>query len=98
MKRGDIWAKERINGMTSEKLSQNILEELIAATGANDRGVKDGKNLAVIRTTQMPATLVELGFITNPEEREKMMTDSYREILAEAITKGILKSLEEMGL
>lgn len=86
------------NGMTSEKLSQNILEELIAATGANDRGVKDGKNLAVIRTTQMPATLVELGFITNPEEREKMMTDSYREILAEAITKGILKSLEEMGL
>lgn len=85
-------------GMTSRKLSQNILDELIKATGAKDRGVKDGRELAVVRTTEMPATLVELGFITNAEERQKMMSDSYRDTLAEAITKGILKSLTEMGL
>lgn len=87
-----------VNGMTSEKLSQNILDKLIAATGAKNRGVKDGKNLAVIHTTTMPATLVELGFITNPTEREKMMSDSYRETLAQAIADGILQSLDEMGL
>lgn len=85
-------------GMTSKKLSQNILDELIKATGANNRGVKDGKELAVIRTTEMPATLVELGFITNTEERQKMMSESYRDTLAEAIATGILKSLTEMGL
>lgn len=87
-----------VNGMTSTKLSQNILDKLIAATGAKNRGVKDGKNLAVIHTTTMPATLVELGFITNAQEREKMMSDSYRETLARAIADGILQSLDEMGL
>ncbi len=85
-------------GMTSAKLSKNILDALIDATDANDRGVKDGKNLAVIHRSEMPATLIELGFISNPDDREKMMSDHYREILAEAITEGILASLEEMGL
>lgn len=85
-------------GMTSARLSKNVLDAVIKATGAHNRGVKDGKNLAVIHTSQMPATLIELGFISNKEDREKMMTDSYREILAEAIAEGILKSLEEMGL
>lgn len=95
---GYLSGGSNINGMTSAKLSQNILDKLIAATGAKNRGVKDGKNLAVIHTTDMPATLVEVGFITNPAEREKMMSDAYREILAQAITDGILQSLDEMGL
>lgn len=85
-------------GMTSKKLSQNVLDALIEETEANDRGVKDGKGLAVIHTSEMPATLVELGFITNDAERENMMSDSYREKLADGIVKGILKSLKEMGL
>ena len=85
-------------GMTSKKLSENVLEGMIEETGANDRGVKDGKGLAVINSSEMPATLVELGFITNDKERENMMDDEYREKLAEGIVKGILKSLEEMGL
>ena len=85
-------------GMTSARLSENVLDAVIKATGAHDRGVKDGKNLAVIHRSVMPATLIELGFISNKEDRENMMTDSYREILAEAIAEGILKSLEEMGL
>ena len=85
-------------GMTSKKLSENILEALIEATDAVDRGVRDGKDLAVINSSLMPATLVELGFITNEEEREKMMSDEYRDLLAEGIANGILKSLEEMGV
>lgn len=86
------------NGMTSKILSQNIQDELIAATGAKDRGIKDGKNLAVIRTTQMPAALVEVGFITNAEDRQKMLDASYRDQLAEAVTQGVLKSFDEMGI
>ena len=85
-------------GMTSKKLSENVLEGLIEETDANDRGVKDGKGLAVVHTSEMPAALVELGFITNDEERENMMDDEYREKLAEGIVKGILKSLKQMGL
>lgn len=36
----------------------------------------------------MPAVLAELGFITNPAERAKLVTDSYQNKLAQGITEG----------
>ncbi len=95
---GFLTGGTEVNGMTSKQLSQNILDELISATGAKNRGVRDGSGLAVVRTSAMPATLVELGFITNADERLKMMSDEYRNILAQAIADGILKSLDQMGI
>ncbi|MBQ2696506.1 MAG: N-acetylmuramoyl-L-alanine amidase [Clostridia bacterium] len=86
------------NGMTSERLSEILLEELVDKTGAHKRGVKDGKSLAVINSTQMPATLIEIGFISNEEECEKMMTAAYRQKLAQAICDGVLRAFEEMDI
>ena len=50
------------------ELSEDILEGLTDATGYPDRGVFVRPSLYVLRKTNMPATLIELGFITNPEE------------------------------
>jgi len=86
------------NGMTSERLSEILLEELIDKTGAYERGVKDGKSLAVINSTKMPATLIEIGFISNEEECEKMMTEAYRQKLAQAVCDGVLRAFEEMEI
>ncbi len=86
------------NGMTSERLSEIMLESLIDETGAYNRGVKDGKTLAVINSTKMPATLIEIGFISNPEECAKMMTETYRQKLAQAIYNGVLAAFEEMEI
>ncbi len=86
------------NDMTSKRFSEIILEELIDQTGAHERGVKDGKTLAVINSTQMPATLVEIGFISNEEECELLMTEEYRQKLAQAICDGVLRAFEEMEI
>jgi len=86
------------NGMTSKRLSEILLEELIEGTGAHSRGVKDGRSLAVINSTKMPASLIEIGFISNPEECEKMMTESYRQTLAEAVCDAVLRAFEEMDI
>jgi len=42
--------------------------------------------------------LIEVGFISNTDEREKMFNDDYRQKLADGIAEGILKTLTEMGL
>ncbi|MBR6728768.1 MAG: N-acetylmuramoyl-L-alanine amidase [Clostridia bacterium] len=95
---GYLQAGSVSNGMTSERLSQIMLEELLEETGAYSRGVKDGKELAVINSTKMPATLIEIGFISNPEECEKMMQEAYRQKLAQAVCDGVLKAFEEMAI
>lgn len=55
----------------------------------NNRGVK-GANFCVLRSTKMPAVLVEVGFISNPLEASRLKLRSYRQKLAEAIAEGVL--------
>mgnify|MGYP005817056069 CR=1 FL=1 len=71
-----------------ERLGQCILDPLVAATGFRNRGIKYEK-FAVLRLTKMPAALVELGFITNPEQEQVMASWSYQETASTAIADGI---------
>jgi N-acetylmuramoyl-L-alanine amidase len=65
----------------------DILDNLTAVTGLRDRGVQARPGLYVLRKTQMPATLVELGFITNPGDAALMRDDPG--LFAEGIYRGI---------
>ena len=85
-------------GITDKNLAENIQKSVIKETGGYSRGVKDSTTLAVLRHSVMPSVLIEVGFISNEEEREKMFSESYRKKLAEGIAEGILKTLTEMGL
>jgi uncharacterized protein YjdB len=74
--------------LKSVTLTSLIQENMISYTGANDRGT-DGDTFAVIREAAMPATLLEMGFINNSSERQRLFTDSYQNQLAKAIADGI---------
>ncbi len=86
------------NGMTSQRLCDIMQENLIEKTGAHSRGVKDRKDLAVLNSTKMPATLIEMGFISNYEECTLLMTEAYRQEIAEAIAESVLEAFDEMGI
>ena len=53
------------------------------------RKVKE-ENYAVLRDTEIPAVLIETGFMTNAQERTQLVSLEYQELLAEAIADGIL--------
>ncbi len=80
-------ANERTNA--SKALSTYIQYRLLEAWNLRDRGVKT-KSFAVIRETSMPATLLELGFIDNEKDREKLMSSTERDRIAKYIAIGIL--------
>ena len=48
----------------------------------------------VCRYTQVPSILLELGFMTNVEERKKLASDNYQTELAKSVSRGIIKYLE----
>lgn len=73
---------------SSKKLAQAVLDHVIDNTKAKSRGVKHG-NLAVIRETNMPAILVEGGFLTNESETQKLRDSQYLKGLAWGIAQGI---------
>jgi len=75
-------------GGDAEILAENILEQLGFATGLPDRGVFARPGLYVLRKTRMPATLVELGFITNPTDAELMAYSP--SLFAAGVRNGVL--------
>lgn len=79
-------------GGMGEKLARAIQAELVAATGRNDRGVKEA-NFYVLRRTNMPAVLVELAFISNPEEERLLGQAGYQQRCALAISRAITRTL-----
>lgn len=81
----------------SKQLAQSILNKTLANTDAKSRGVKHG-NYAVIRQTDMPAVLIEGGFLTNSSEMEKIKNVSYQKSLALGIAQGIQEYVVKQGL
>ena len=77
-----------LSGLKYE-MAQNIHEQL-ETVGFVDLGVKARPDLVGLRRTQMPAVLVEAGFIDNPEDN-RMFDEKFEEI-AEAIAAGIEKA------
>ncbi len=78
-------------GTRAFALGTDILEELSAITGLRNRGMKARPGLYVLRKTNMPAVLVELGFITNP--RDASLMENQPELFARGIYRGILDYL-----
>ena len=52
----------------SRRLAATLLEAQIASTGQESRGLLEGDDMTGINWAQMPVTIVEMGFMSNPEE------------------------------
>ncbi|MDO3409667.1 N-acetylmuramoyl-L-alanine amidase family protein [Saccharibacillus sp. CPCC 101409] len=76
----------------SKSLATTLHKYLVAATGFKDRKVQYG-NFHVIRETTMPASLVEVGFVSNAAEAAQIRTDAFQQKVAEALAKGLLEYL-----
>ena len=83
-------SKEIWRTRASKRLANCILYRMIDQTDAASRGVKEG-NFHVIRETQMPAILVEGGFVTNRKECALLKDREYLKQLAVGIAEGIDK-------
>ena len=80
---------DKYSSAESKALAESIQKRLIEVTEANNRGVKN-QSFSVIRESKMASVLVEVGFLTNNEEYKLLLTQEYREELAEGIYQGVL--------
>ncbi|WP_347551975.1 N-acetylmuramoyl-L-alanine amidase [Pseudalkalibacillus hwajinpoensis] len=78
---------DKYSSAESKALAESIQKRLIEVTEASNRGVKN-QSFSVIRESKMASVLVEVGFLTNNEEYKLLLTQPYREELAEGSTRG----------
>ena len=75
----------------SYPLAANIQREVDRVASSPNRGVKRAR-FHVLRNNTRPAALVELGFMSHPGELRKIKSSFYRQRLADAVVRGIIKS------
>lgn len=88
----EVWYSDLRND-GSDVLAQYVVDELTAVIDTRNRGIKLSNNLIVLKYNELPACLVECGFMSSAPEREKLFDPEYQKKIAKGITNGIKKFL-----
>lgn len=79
----------------SKEAASIMQEELRTIDETNKREIKANNTFYMLKKTETPTIIVECGFLSNPEEAEKLVTESYQDEMAGTICAGIIKWLEQ---
>jgi N-acetylmuramoyl-L-alanine amidase len=86
-----LWDMAQSRHLSSSQYLANLIqEELNQALDLRDRGVKQAP-FSVLMGTAMPAVLVELGFLSNPEEEQRLLDPAYQRQLTDALVRAVTR-------
>jgi len=75
---------------TDERVAFILLKNLVSATGMRDNGVRS-QRYYVLYHHDVPAALMEIGYLSNPEDEERLKSPSFREKVVSGLYNGILE-------
>lgn len=82
----------------SAEYGQIILNDLVSNVGMDNRGVVERSDLTGFNWSKVPVVLVEMGFMSNPEEDRLLNDDTYQNQLANGLYNGIVHCLNKSKL
>ena len=75
-------------------MAEVMQKALLDADESNTRKAKANDTYYLLKRTEVPTIIVECGFLSNPEEAEKLTEKNYQKKMADAIVKGIIACVE----
>ena len=85
----EVWYDEANGARGSKRLAQLVSQQTLLSTGAQKRAVRGDADFHVTGSTNMPACLIETGFLSHPAESRKLASLEYQEQLAAGIVQGV---------
>ncbi len=73
----------------SRKLSDCVLDAFVAATGCKKQYVWETDTMTGINWANVPSTIIEMGYMTNPTEDSNMASESYQQLMVQGMANGI---------
>lgn len=77
-----------VNDAANMALATAAHAAMVGTVGGFDRGIKRAR-FHVIRNTQIPAVLLECGFLSNISDSRKIASSAYRQVLASAVARAV---------
>ncbi|NLK69518.1 MAG: N-acetylmuramoyl-L-alanine amidase [Clostridiaceae bacterium] len=94
----EVYYTNKTHGEYTNKQFAEIMGNAIdAKTDTKYNGIRN-KNLGVLRLSNMPALLIETGYLTNKEDHKRLESDEFRADMAEGIYDGTIKILQTIGV
>lgn len=90
-----MYSESDTSELSSERFAQICQDNVTAALGSRDIGLVKGDSIYIIRTSEVPVALIEVGFLTNREELASLNSQEYQRLAAEGIYAAILQAFEE---
>ena len=81
----------------SYRLAETILNCYCSASGMQNLGIRCNDTMTGINWSKIPVTIVEMGFMSNPEEDQKLSDNHYQSMLAEGIADGVDRYYQREG-
>ncbi len=92
---GNKYIKDTEILKNSRKAGELVLEGVIGYTKSKSRGIQETCDLTGFNWSRVPVILLEMGFMTNPEEDKLLNTDQYQNKMVEGITAGLIKYVNQ---
>lgn len=90
-----LYSPEEGAKQSSKRLAQICMQNVTMSAGSKDLGIVDGDNIRIVRMSEVPVALIEVGYMTNTEELDNLLNPDYQKRVAQGIYNGIMQALEE---
>lgn len=90
----DQMAEEK--DMNSKELATICLNELVNIIGTRERGIVESNDTYIIGHSKVPVALIEVGYMSNPNELDFLIQEENQKMIAQGIYNGIMKAFSKI--
>lgn len=90
-----MYSQDDTGELTSKELAQICLDNVTASAGSKNMGLLRGDHIYIIKNSEVPVALIEVGYMSNTTELNKLIDPEYQRQVAEGVYNAIMQAFEE---